>query len=118
MNAFLSIQQVGIPLLFAAGIPFPLLLAVILHWREKQPGYRAKRDQEWRQAALFWLPRLVLELRKVPLADLEAGLLQHEHAFTFASDTLRVELEVGYTDARAVEPAIRVIERRGSAHSA
>lgn len=113
MTAFLSIQQVGVPLLFAASIPFPLLFAVILHWREKQPGYRAKRDQEWRQEALFWLPRLVLELRQVPLADLEVGLIQHENAFTFASATLRVELEVGYTDARAVVPAIRLVERPG-----
>ena len=113
MNAFLSIQQVGVPLLFAAGIPFPLVLAVILQWREKQPGYRTKRDQEWRQAALFWLPRLVLELRQVPQADLEAGLIQHKNACTFTSGTLRVELEVGYTDARAVVPAIRVMKRNG-----
>ncbi len=111
MTAFLSIQQVGVPLLFAACIPLPLLLSVILHWRENQPGYRTKRDQEWRQAALFWLPRLFPELRQVPLADLEAGLIQHENVFTFASDTLRVELEVGYTDARAVVPAICLIER-------
>jgi hypothetical protein len=113
MDAFLSIQQVCIPLLFAAGILLPLLLAVILHWREKQPGYRARRDQEWRQAALFWLPRLFLELRQIPLADLEAGLIQHENAFTFTSETLRVELEVGYTNARAVVPATRLIERPG-----
>jgi hypothetical protein len=85
---------------------------VFLQWREHQPWYRVRRDQQWRQAALFWLPRLVLELQEVPLADLEAGLRQHENAFTFVSATMRVELEVGYTEARAVVPAIRVIRRR------
>jgi hypothetical protein len=106
---------VGISLLCAASIPFPLLLAVILHWRDKQPWYRARRDQEWRQAALFWLPRLALELRQVPQAELEAGLIQHEQACTFAAGSLRVELEVGYTDAHTVVPAIRLIERQGGA---